>query len=627
MRSWIKVIGVSCCLCITLVGMQAQTPNSPSQSKDKTEQIMEDAHRGLFQPPPNPAIQAGQITNKVAAGLPRAGSSERMPRKNLVDEYIFGRIERDGISHSGLSTDEEFVRRVYMDAIGQLPSADVVRQFVADKDPAKRDKLIDTLIASDGFAEQWGWLWDDLFRTLSKSGDGNQGHLFHFWNKEWLHADRPYNDVVHDLMVASAKSHSAIPATNLIGRNSYDTNILPMAIDDFRVGNRLDAIDDFAIDTARIFLGMNITCISCHDGAGHLEPINKYLAGKTREQFFRQSAFLGKMRTLVYWSDRGKNTGNADQVIDDLAAGYDATNDAPFMTESLSKMPRYGKKPYTPAFLLTGEEPKPGENPRAALARMLTSHIQFSRATMNWMWGNLMTVPFVTPYDGFDLDRWKEQATNPELLDALANEFRTHNFSVQHMIKTIMKSNAYGLSSHFDDEWKDFFAAYYARKFIRVFRGPEVIDAVTQITNRPGNYVIDGVKVTRVKQLATPKNVGRAGENAEISSIMEAFFQGNRATQVPNGNQPTTLQALLMTGTGMVNNRVLAQNGSYVQQLLASGKSNDAIIEEMFLTSLARRPTPAELEVARRAFEKDRTQGAEDVQWALINSIEFLVNH
>jgi hypothetical protein len=82
-----------------------------------------------------------------------------------------------------------------------------------------------------------------------------------------------------------------------------------------------------------------------------------------------------------------------------------------------------------------------------------------------------------------------------------------------------------------------------------------------------------------------------------------------------------------MTGTGMVNSRVLAQNGSYVQQLLASGKSDDAIVEDMFLTSLARRPTLAEVEVARRAFEKDRTQGSEDVQWALINSIEFLVNH
>ena len=170
-----------------------------------------------------------------------------------------------------------------------------------------------------------------------------KGHLFHYWNKEWLRSDRPYNEVVHDLFIASAKSHSSIPATNLIGRNRYDTNVLPAATDDYRVGNRLDAIDDFNIDIGRIFLGLNITCISCHDGAGHLEQINRYLARKTREEFFRQSAFLGRMRILVEWSDRSKNTGNSDQVIDDLAAWIQHRKDAPSMTESLSHIPATAK--------------------------------------------------------------------------------------------------------------------------------------------------------------------------------------------------------------------------------------------------------------------------------------------
>src|SRR5262245_6171620 len=158
------------------------------------------------------------------------------------------------------------------------------------------------------------------------------------------------------------------------------------------------------------------------------------------------------------------------------------------MTESMSRMPRDGKT-YQPAFILTGEEPRPGENPRAALARMLTGHIQFSRATVNWVWGRLMTVAFVEPYDGFDLARLKQQARNPELLDALANEFRARGFSVHHLIKTIMKSSAYGLSSHFDGEWKDGYSAYYARKYIRVLSGTEIVDAIQSVTNRPGQYV------------------------------------------------------------------------------------------------------------------------------------------
>jgi len=98
----------------------------------------------------------------------------------------------------------------------------------------------------------------------------------------------------------------------------------------------VNAIDDFSIETARIFLGINTTCISCHDGAGHLEPINEYLAGKTRAEFASQSAFMGKARMITVWDDRGKNTTNGDQVVDDLGQGYKTDNDWPFMTERMA---------------------------------------------------------------------------------------------------------------------------------------------------------------------------------------------------------------------------------------------------------------------------------------------------
>jgi uncharacterized protein DUF1549/uncharacterized protein DUF1553 len=622
----IRILGLLISLVVLRFAVSAQAPKQATPPKtEKTEQMIDDAHRGILQPKTNSAVEAGKLTNKVMTGT-TGKSGAPIARKNFIDEQIFGRMDKDRIPHAQLSTDEEFLRRVYMDATGQLPSADTVRQFLANPNPRKRDDVVDTLVSSDEFAEQWGWLWGDLFRVLARSGDGNQGHVFHYWNKEWLHADRPYNEVVHDLMVASAKSHSAIPATNLIGRNSYDTNVLPSSADDFSVGNRLDAIDDFNIDTGRIFLGLNLTCISCHDGAGHLESINEYLAGKTRQEFFRQSAFMGNVRTLVEWSDRSKNTGNSDQVIDDLAKGYNTGSDAPWMTTSLNRMPRDGKT-YEPAFILTGEKPKAGENPREAFARMLTNHVQFSRATMNWIWGRLMTVAFVEPYDGFDLARWQKQATNPELLEALAREFRTHNYSVQYMVKSILKSNAYGLSSRFDGEWKDAYAPYYARKYVRVLSGTEVVDAIMQVTGRPGNYVIDGVRVSRLKQLATPMNVGKNGENGEVGSMMEAFFQSNRATQVPDGNRPTTLQALLMTGSGVVNNRVLAEKGGRLERLLAGGKPDGEIIEDIFLTTLGRRPNAAEKELALQAFERNRKEGAEDLQWTLMNAIEFILNH
>ncbi|PYV08049.1 MAG: hypothetical protein DMG07_26910, partial [Acidobacteria bacterium] len=168
------------------VAIAQDAPQKPPKPTQRQMEKAEEAHRGLFEAKPNAPAEAGRRTNRAAAALPRAGASRaKIHRKTFIDEHIFGRIARDRVPHAPLSTDQEFVRRAYLDATGQLPSAEAVREFLADTHPQKRDKLIDSLIAGEGFAEQWGWLWGDLFRVLGRSGDGNQGHLFHFWNKEW----------------------------------------------------------------------------------------------------------------------------------------------------------------------------------------------------------------------------------------------------------------------------------------------------------------------------------------------------------------------------------------------------------------------------------------------------------
>src|SRR5207244_12490476 len=191
------------------------------------------------------------------------------------------------------------------------------------------------------------------------------------------------------------------------------------------------------------------------------------------------------------------NVENNDNIYDNDAKGYDTGDDIPFFTESESKFPRTGQT-YTPAFLLTGEQPKSGVEPRAEFARLITTNPQFSRATVNLIWTRLMTLGFVEPWDGFDLARidpknpppkpWTIQPNNPELLDAMALDFQKSNYSIQHVIRTIMKSNAYQLSAKFPGEWKDTYTPYYARKYIRFFTGPEVADAIATATNRPISF-------------------------------------------------------------------------------------------------------------------------------------------
>ena len=419
--------------------------------------------------------------------------------------------------------------------------------------------------------------------------------------------------------------------------------------DNYFVLNRLDFMDAMAIGFGRTFLGINMDCISCHDGARHLEPLNLYLTSKKRSEFHQQAAFWARLNMAPF----NMTTGNA--VLNDRNPGYVTDDDAPYHTGAESRFPRDGKT-YEPAFILTGEKPRPGIDPRKELARLVTSHIQFSRATVNVVWGRLMTVGFVEPYDGFDLARidpdnpppkpWTLQPTNPWLLDAMAKDFQAHNYSLHHLIKSIMKSSAYQLSAQFPGEWKDAYAPYYARRYARVISGAEAADNVAQVTGVPYDFSWAGQGMKRVKQLASPIDVNppqRVGgvndlggegtvEGNSIRALMQSFFQSTRETPALLTNRPSAVQAMLMMTAPTVVDRVAAKSrpaaANRLQRLLASSKTDSELVEELFLSSLSRRPRPEEMEVATRILkEGERKQKAEDLQWALLNTVEFLLNH
>jgi hypothetical protein len=625
-----------CCLagCMAFTAL-AQDPPKPAPPADQDR--YEKAHEGVFGAQPDKAAEASRLTQAVAAALPPS-ATQAIVRKNLIDQAIFGRMERDHVPHAPVASDEEFVRRVYLDATGGLPSPDAVRAFLASRDPKKRDQLIDSLIGTEEFANEWAWYWGDLFRTNDTAGTGSS---FHFYTKQWLKVDRPYNDVFADIVTAVAKDHSSVPATGFYSAANYNATraLSPTDPDNYYLSNRLDFIDEVNVDVSRIFLGVNIDCISCHNGAGHLNSINLYLSKRKRSDFHQQAAFFGKMRVVDGWSDRVLNIDVSNAIYDDSGPGYNTADDGPFATEAETRFPR-AKKTYEPAFMLTGETPQPGENPRHALGRILPTHIQFARAAVNLVWTKLMVVGFIDTYDGFDLDRldpknpppapWTIQPTNPELLDALARDFQSNNFSIQHLIKTIMKSSAYQLSTHFEGEWKDAYVPYYARRFARVMSGPEAADAIATATSRPYQFSLLGQPVSRVLELAGPSGVGGRGRSSEglvVSALLQSFFQSNRQTPATLGNTASSVQAMLMMVSPVVGNRVAAEKGTRVSSLLESGKSNPEILEELFLASLARRPTAGEVKASEFLLAKDRKTGLEDIQWALLNSPEFLLNH
>jgi hypothetical protein len=627
------VSGFCFCFALTIAAQQQASP----QAQDAIEK----AHADLLKSGGDKAAEAGRATEELSRSLPRAANpAGAIPRRNYIDEHIFGRMERDKIPHAALSTDEEFVRRAYLDATGLLPEPQVVRDFLASKDPDKRDALIDSLVGSEAFAEQWAWLWADLLQTH------NAG--FTYWFKQGLKLDRPYNEMAREILSAGVmKTPSSNPVWAVTAEPLHVSARALVATDpdNYHVLNRLDFLDSMSISFGRTFLGINMDCISCHDGARHLEPLNLYLTSKKRAEFHSQAAFWARLNL----APSNMTTGNA--VLNDRNPGYVSKEDAPYHTAAESRFPRDGKT-YEPAFILTGEKPRPGIDPRKELARIMTSHVQFNRATVNIVWGRLMTVGFVEPYDGFDLLRldpdnpppapWTVQPTNPWLLEAMAADFQTHDYSLHHLIKSIMKSSAYQLSTHFPGEWKDAYAPYYARRYARVITGAEAADNVAHVTGVPYDFNWAGPGMTRVKQLANPFDVNppqRVGgvndlggtgtvEGNAIKALMQSFFQSTRETPALLTNRPSAVQAMLMMTAPTVVDRVGNRSSSRLQQLMAARKNDRELIEELFLATLSRRPRPEELDVASGILrDGNRTERAEDLQWALLNTVEFLLNH
>jgi hypothetical protein len=576
--------------------------------------ISSDVHAPLFQAP-----KAESIASQTARLVPQTGAeaSAEVAHRNFIDDFVFAKMAKDGVPHAGLSNDREFLRRIHLDLTGRIPSSEQVRQFIANDAPDKRPQLIDQLIGSPEFVDKWSYFFMDTLRINGKSA-GYQ--LFHYMLKQSLAADRPYDDLARAMMSSSGKSNLVVAAVNPITREHVEGR--PGQVDhgdDLRKVQQSDTHDELTVQFGKVFLGMNLSCISCHDGAHHLEKVNVYLSQKKRSDFFQQAAFMGHTRYIPHVENA--EAIMAHFVVDDLATGYDTKG------ATMLRMGRLGG-PNEPKFILTGETADPDADPRDELARMMTADVQFSRATVNMVWAKLMGFGFVEPYDEFDLARqdpnnlpegWDVQPSHPELLNALAKRFRESNYSLHELFRVVCNSSAYQLSASFPGEWNDRYTKYYARKYVRMLTAEELHDAIVTATGQTGELRDGSRKVAMAMQVSVPQPRG------DMKSFMQAFGQNNRGT-VAHPPAASPLQPIMMMRSSVVNERVTAENDSRLQKLLDEYDSDAPVIDELFLSSIARLPTAAEKDFALTAMANDRKRGGENLQWALLNLSEFLYN-
>jgi Protein of unknown function (DUF1549)/Protein of unknown function (DUF1553) len=563
------------------------------------------------------------FTSQISQTLP---SSSPIPvvEKNFIDQYIFRKIHQDGVPRAQVCSDIEFLRRLSLDLTGRLPEPEQVREFAKNTDPLKRDKLVDAMMTvsmkgvtkkpSTAFLDRWAYFFSDFFRVNLLMGPGRTLFYRHIYN--FLSINQPYDEFVRGLLTATTASNFNSAAANFLIRFYVDQP-------DQSTVNHEDTYDELAIRTTRMFLGINLECISCHDGIKHLEKINLWLTSHKRADLWRQAAFFGKVRMYRPYGDL------VDEfVLSNDGKGYDLAS------QSVIRLPRYQAE-ISPTFLLTGERPRPDEDPREAYARMITGHIQFARATVNIIWAELFGAGVVDPPLDFDLARygpdvkpsgtWAPQDLHAELLDALAKDFQAHGFDLRYLIRLMVTSSAYQLSHRVDRAWKPEYSGYFARRFVRRLPAEQVWDAICQATGvftemTSGDF---GAKVKYAMQTVSPDDL-----NPKVREVLASFGIDDRTLGVRSLGSSIVQASILMNNT-LVKEKIRIQEKGRLYNLLNAdpAKSNAEVVEELFLATLARFATKAESDFGARMLAENHARGAEDLLWVLLNKPEFVLNY
>ncbi|HJT17559.1 MAG TPA: DUF1553 domain-containing protein, partial [Thermoanaerobaculia bacterium] len=283
-----------------------------------------------------------------------------------------------------------------------------------------------------------------------------------------------------------------------------------------------------------------------------------------------------------------------------------------------------GESTVSPAFLLTGEKPRPGETYRDALGRMTTAHDEFSRATVNYLWKEMFGLGLIEPTNNIDLNALSTQPINPTLLADLTSEFIKDKYDLRAILRTIAMSSTYQLSTVYTPGiWSESWTPYFARHLAHRLPAEVMLDAIAKATNVGVSFNVNGIGAVTVAEKLPDTLEAR---NNPYGRFLDEFGRGNRDDQA-RSNDTSIAQALSLMNDGqVVVSRVHRSNASStVAKVLASTSDPGSIVDQLYLATLSRRPTSAERAMAIGFLNGGNLgQRAEDLQWVLLNSLEFL---
>ncbi|MBL8797100.1 MAG: DUF1549 domain-containing protein [Planctomycetia bacterium] len=504
---------------------------------------------------------------------------------NFIDEHIFAKLKTLRMQPSELCSDSVFLRRVYLDLLGTVPTAEEARQFLNDPAADKRARLIDRLLERPEFADFWALKWSDVLRNEEKTLDKKGVAAFHHWIRQSIAAGQPLNEFARDILAARGSTYSE-PAANF-----YRALREPQA--------RAEA-------TAQVFLGIRIQCARCHN-----HPFDQW----TQNDYHSLAAFFARIDYRIVENNRRDRLDahefDGEQVV---YQNRDGEVQDPRTGESLR-----------PRFLMAAKSIAPADRLQALADWMADpKNPFFARTQVNRVWHHLLGKGIVDPNDDF---RASNPPVNGPLLKALEKDFIAHRFDLRHLVRTIANSKTYQLAVTPNDTNRED-DINFARGLIRPLQAEQLLDSFAQVTGVPVKF--NGYpRGMRAVQLPGAVAQRARGESATAGEqFLKVFGKPERLLSCEcERSDDTTLNQAFQLLTGELLNQLLAEADNRLGQLLKTDKTDRAIIDDLYLSALSRPPSERELQasLAVVAKSRDRRAGLEDILWSLVNAKEFLL--
>ena len=497
-----------------------------------------------------------------------------LPVQNFLDPLAYAQFRRLGLLPSDLCSDPEFLRRSSLDATGVLPTPEETREFLASTSVDKRARWVEKLLRKPEYGDYWANKWADLFRPNPDRVGVKSVFLLDQWLRECFRENKPLDQFAREIVLAQGSTHQVGP--NVIYRDRREPPELTTLF-------------------SQVFLGVRLECARCHH-----HPNEKW----GQEDFYQLAAFFGPMKQ--------KGSGLSPPISAGTEHFYFAPGGS--VTHPVTGEVMKPKSPDATAVDVPADR-----DPRLSLADWMTSpkNPYFSRALVNRVWAVFFGRGIVEPVDDF---RVSNPASNDPLLQGLADDFAAHHFDLKHLVKAILESRLYQLSST-PNETNLSDTKNFSRSYRRRLPAEVLFDAVSQVT---------ASRETLAGMVPGARSMEAWTYKIE-SHFLDAFSRPNSSSDCPCERDRTTsvVQSLHMMNSKGLQSKFTDSNGS-VKKLVESGRPPPELVADLYLATFCRLPEPRELEIATRAYEVEgatRQTATEDILWALFNSAEFVFNH